>query len=461
MNKNITMTFLEKDYNLLQKHLFKDGNEQAAYLLCSLSQTEIETRFLVKEVIQVEDKHILKNNNMGIYYTCDSYMPVIAKAKSNQLCFIMVHCHPCGISEFSDIDNEQEIKLLRYAYNRINNKLHGSMIFSDSNTFTGRILNYESERYTSISKIRVLGDTYKFINSVNSDPLKTINKDIFNRNILAFGEDLLKILQNIHIGVVGCGGTGSAVIEELCRLGVGKLTLIDDDKIENTNITRIHGSNLSDVGKPKVTLMQEMIGKINIGTNVIAINEKLDNPNTAKKLRDCDLIFSCVDYTHFTRSILNQIAIAYYIPLIDAGIKFDSKKGILNDIFGRIDVVLPNDRCLFCSGIIDSNMISAELMTNEEYIKLKEQGYVPELPKDKVQVIPYNSLIGSYAVIEMIQLLTNFKGKNIKHIIYKFMANKTLTIEPDFDSECICNSEKLIGCGDIEPFLLLSWAGVK
>ena len=58
-----TMTFLEKDYIFLQQHLFKDGNEQAAYLLCNLSESLNEIRFLVKEVIPVKEQHIVHNSS--------------------------------------------------------------------------------------------------------------------------------------------------------------------------------------------------------------------------------------------------------------------------------------------------------------------------------------------------------------------------------------------------------------
>lgn len=455
-----TVTFLEKDYSSLHNHLFKDGKEQAAFLLCSLSQSENKTRFLVKEVIPVEEDHILDNNSEGINYTYESYLPVIYKAKTNNLCFIMVHCHPSGFSKYSELDDKEEIKLLKYAYNRIGDKFHGSLVFSDPNTFVGRVLNFPSENYYPITEIKILGDTYRFIKSNDEGNISINNVDIFNRNILAFGEELLKILQNIHIGVVGCGGTGSALIEQLSRLGVGKLTLVDNDIFDSTNVTRVHESKLSDQGTPKVLLMKKIVENIGLGTEVIAVNEKLDNADTAYKLKDCDLIFSCLDYTDYARSILNQISIVYYIPIIDTGIKFDSKDGKLKEIFGRIDLVLPDRGCLFCRGIITPSRISSELKSEEEYQKLKKEGYAPELPKDKVQAIPYNTLIATHAVTEMIQLLTNFKGKTCFEQYYRFIENKVSNINvknlPE-SNDCICNLSSYLGIGDVEPFLRLTW----
>ena len=455
-----TMTFLEKDYIFLQQHLFKDGNEQAAYLLCNLSESLNEIRFLVKEVIPVKEQHIVHNSSDHIYQLSDSYLPAITKAKKNNQSFIMVHCHPNNYIGFSDLDNSEEIKLLRYVYNRIKNKHHGSLVFNDENTFTGRILNVRDETYYPISKIRIIGETYRFINSIDSEDTSINNIEVFNRNILAFGEDLIKVLQNIHIGVVGCGGTGSAVIEELTRLGVGKLTLIDNDTLDKTNLTRVHESKIEYVGMPKVQMMKSVVESIGLGTEVIVFNEKLDNMNTAMKLKDCDIIFSCLDFTHFTRAIINRLSIFYYIPIIDTGIKFYSINGKIVDILGRIDMVTPNVNCLYCRKELNPKMIAAETMSQEEYLKLKKEGYAPELPNDKVQAMPYNTLIGTYAITEMLQLLTNFKGINNYHTIFRFLKNTTTDLGISVSKEgkqCICTSDLYLGKGDTQPFLSISW----
>ena len=61
-------------------------------------------------------------------------------------------------------------------------------------------------------------------------------------------------VNGVRVGVVGAGGTGSAVIEQLARLGVGELVIFDDDTIDETNLTRIHGATVADVGRAKAEL---------------------------------------------------------------------------------------------------------------------------------------------------------------------------------------------------------------
>lgn len=57
------------------------------------------------------------------------------------------------------------------------------------------------------------------------------------------------------MAVIGCGGTGSSVAEQLVRLGVRYLTMIDPDHVSQSNLTRVYGSTASDVGRPKCQVL--------------------------------------------------------------------------------------------------------------------------------------------------------------------------------------------------------------
>lgn len=454
------VVILENMYHKLLTHLFQDSNEQAAFVLCKLSVSTDEIKFLVNDVIPIEAKDIKYNDRLRIYYGYESYMPAVKQALLEDKCFFIAHSHIDTITTFSEVDDIEERKLLKFAYNRIGKHLHGSMVFSDANTFDARVYNKETDSFEPINKLVIMGDTYRFLKSVNVEQ-KPINYDIYNRNILAFGEALQYLVRDLNVGVVGCGGTGSAVIEELCRLGVGKLTIVDNQDFSSSNITRMHGSSLKDKGIPKVTIMQHLASEIGLDTEIVPIYEKLDNPATASQLKNCDIIFSCLDNIHFARAILNLITIYYGVPLIDCGIKFYTKESVLIDIFARIDLVTPYTSCLLCRKVIDLNISAAEMLGAEEYEKLVKEGYAKELQDDKIQAMPYNTLVASQAVIAFIQLLTNFKGQNDYHTIYRLNKNKVVHENIDgnkYDVECLCHDNNgMLLKGDTEPFLGLCW----
>ncbi|MEA2042183.1 MAG: tRNA threonylcarbamoyladenosine dehydratase [Bacteroidota bacterium] len=80
---------------------------------------------------------------------------------------------------------------------------------------------------------------------------------------LLIGQEERSKLQNSHVLIVGLGGVGGYAAEQLCRAGVGKLTLVDDDTVNQTNINRQLIADYSSIGKGKAKLFKERFLKIN------------------------------------------------------------------------------------------------------------------------------------------------------------------------------------------------------
>jgi ThiF family len=78
----------------------------------------------------------------------------------------------------------------------------------------------ESGECLPIETIRIIGNRFRFHRNNETPP----DERFFQRQVLAFGNPLQSVLKNIHVGVVGVGGTGSSVVEQLIRLGVGRIT---------------------------------------------------------------------------------------------------------------------------------------------------------------------------------------------------------------------------------------------
>ena len=112
----------------------------------------------------------------------------------------------------------------------------------------------------------------------------------FTRTENLIGKDKLKILQNSHIAVFGIGGVGGYVTEALIRAGVGKIDIIDNDTVSESNINRQIIATTKTIGKYKVDIMKERILDINPDATVNAYNT-LYLPNTADQFD-----FSKYDY---------------------------------------------------------------------------------------------------------------------------------------------------------------------
>jgi tRNA A37 threonylcarbamoyladenosine dehydratase len=185
--------------------------------------------------------------------------------------------------------------------------------------------------------------------------------EIFDRQVRAFGAEIQQLLATLHIGIVGNGGTGSAVGEQLIRLGAGRLSLFEGQTLDASNVTRVYGSRLTDVDRLKVKIIERLAKEIGFGTEVTLFPKHITNSETAKALRDCDVIFGCTD-DEWGRSILSKLAIDYYIPVIDMGVKIDSNEGSIVSVQGRATTLAPGSACLFCRGRITAEGVRAQVI---------------------------------------------------------------------------------------------------
>jgi hypothetical protein len=94
---------------------------------------------------------------------------------------------------------------------------------------------------------------------------------------------------------------------------------------------------------------------------VTIFQKHITSPETAKALRDCDVIFGCTD-DEWGRSILSKLAIDYYIPVLDMGVKIDSMEGSIISVQGRVTTLLPGAACLFCRGRITAEGVRAQVI---------------------------------------------------------------------------------------------------
>jgi len=99
----------------------------------------------------------------------------------------------------------------------------------------------------------------------------------FSRNLLTFGKEGQSILKNSTVAILGLGGVGSYACEAICRSGIGRIILIDKDKIDITNINRQLHATLNTVGQSKVNLMAKRIKTINPDCEVIQLEMFFNN----------------------------------------------------------------------------------------------------------------------------------------------------------------------------------------
>lgn len=167
-----------------------------------------------------------------------------------------------------------------------------------------------------------------------------------------WGERTQHDLARARIGIVGLGSVGSIVAETLSRTGVQHIVFIDHDHLEVRNLDRTLGAHTEDaVGRlPKVFSAKRLVDRSHTSTTFTAdpVEASLLAPGGLASALDCDLLISCVDRP-WPRHILNTIAYAHLIPVVDGGIMARvNDAGRLLHVDWRIHTVGPDRACLYC-----------------------------------------------------------------------------------------------------------------
>ena len=154
-----------------------------------------------------------------------------------------------------------------------------------------------------------------------------IDKDLerYSRQIILKKIGILgqKKIQKSKVLVVGCGGLGSPVIDLLSRAGVGKIGIMDHDKISLSNLHRQVLFSTEDIGKYKVTILKKKINKINKNVKIKVYKYKADEKNLRNILIQYDVIVDGTD-NFKAKFLLNKFSIKYKKKLIIGAIsKFD------------------------------------------------------------------------------------------------------------------------------------------
>jgi molybdopterin/thiamine biosynthesis adenylyltransferase len=265
----------------------------------------------------------------------------------------------------------------------------------------------------------------------------------------------------LTVGVVGAGGTGSPVIEQLTRLGVGYIVLADGEKLEASNISRVYGSSPSDVGEYKVQLMASMVARAGLGTKTLAIAQPVTYEAALKQFRACDVVFGCTD-DFWGRSLLNTLSTYYCIPVIDMGVKIQSSGFRIQAISGRVTTLMPGKPCLYCRNQITAQDVanqSLEELSPREATSRRKEGYIPELPGAEPAVIAFTTATAALAIGELLQRTTGFKGQDydLGELIFRFDESALYKPGAVQQPGCFCTNRALICKGDQPRFLDQSW----
>lgn len=152
----------------------------------------------------------------------------------------------------------------------------------------------------------------------------------YSRHILLddLGIEGQRRLLDAHALVIGAGGLGSPVLLYLATAGVGRITVVDDDTVDLTNLQRQIAHTLDRVGQPKVTSAAAAIAAVNPEVRVVALQERADASRLDALVAEADVVIDCCD-NFKTRHAVNAACVARGKPLVSgAAIGFDGQVSV-------------------------------------------------------------------------------------------------------------------------------------
>jgi molybdopterin-synthase adenylyltransferase len=143
--------------------------------------------------------------------------------------------------------------------------------------------------------------------------------------------------------VIGAGGLGSPAALYLAASGVGRITLVDDDEVDLTNLQRQVMHTTARIGQPKVESGREALRQINPDIEIVALRERAAGARLQALVADSDVVLDCSD-NFATRHAVNRACVQAGVPLVaGAVIRFDGQVSV----FDVRDPASPCYACLF------------------------------------------------------------------------------------------------------------------
>lgn len=309
---------------------------------------------------------------------------------------VFVHSHPFEFDQFSATDNAGEQALAAFFRARTPDTRHAAMLVTPTATL-GRELGAGAEL-----AVCGVGETLAFGNV----GVRPESSEHFDRQVRMFGAAGQATLGSLRVGIVGLGGTGSVVAEQLAHLGVRDFCLIDPDTVEPSNLNRLVGGRPSDVGRLKVEVAERHIRSIAPGARVEPLEESVLKASGALRLLAADFVFACTD-SQGSRSVLNQLAYQYLIPIVDVGVSIVVSANRITHVAGRANMLAPGLGCFVCGNLLDPEAVRVDLLTDFER---KNDPYVMGAREPAPAVISLNSTVSSMAVTMFLQAALGLPG---------------------------------------------------
>ena len=319
---------------------------------------------------------------------------------------VHIHSHPNGARYFSGYDDTHEEKLFNWLSEQ-GQPLLWSLVWPYGTDPIARLWTKEGilEGVVRVG-LRPMDGSVEILPALDRQRI--------------FGPSLRRAAAQLSICIVGVGGVGMQVAEQLARSGFSRFVLIDPDTVSETNLNRLPGTIRKDLGKLKVNVARRIIRKASksIGSNQEVVVRSHDvytaDSSTHDLIRECDVVLALTD-DHLSRNTCLMLALEGGATYIQAGVEIPiDDDGELDGLWAEVTGAEVGRYCPICSGRLDPGQASVEARLyddGEVAARALKEGYIPEEPAPSVMSL--NSLVAGLLVTEIQQRIAGFTPKDL------------------------------------------------
>lgn len=455
------VAFTHGAHSLSKRHLLQHFNaghlqEDLCFALWRPSTAANRLTALIDEVLipQEEDRLLHGNTSFSPDYMARAIMSACRRGAG----LAFMHSHPgTGWQGMSPADVVAERDVLAYPVAATEHPLLGLTIGSDG-YWSARFWKHDRHTFERhwCDKVRVIGPKTYEVQFGRHASSPTARRNVLRRTFDTWGLRGQQTLSRMHIGIVGLGSVGSSVAESIARLGVERVTMVDPDHVEEHNLDRLLNATNDDIGKRKVDVAVKAVLQHSTAAHpeVVTYPTSVHDTDAYRAILDCDIVFSCVDRP-IARDVLNYVANAHLIPVIDGGIavQLDPVQDGIFSAHWRTQLVTPYHRCMRCSEQYSTGMVMTELDGS-----LDDPSYLNALPEEGASaganVFPFSQSLASMEVNLMLRyLLAPSWWKEIHGQSHQLVTGETY-IDAE-RCEPFCAFLHRVAKGDLEhPFYL-------
>lgn len=430
MTTSYELRLSSQQWSRLERHLFPgDGDEHGAVVLAGVSESPAGTRLIARHVILAEDGVNYVPGERGYrMLTADFVRDVSDQAATEHLAYIAIHCHGgTGTVRLSEDDRLSQARTYPAILDILDGPPVAGAVFARG-AAAGQVWLHDRSQHM-LDRVVVSGKTRMVLTPSPRTTTRRGGIAEYDRQSLLFGEEGQRILSESTVAVIGCGGIGSLLVEYLARLGIGRLVVIDPERVELTNLPRLIGATRWDArsfltreGRPcwlqrlgrrtatrKTRVAARTARRANPRCDVVRIDSDVTRSEVTDQLREVDYLLLAAD-TYRARLVVNGLAFQYGIPGMQLGAKVRSRDdGSILDAYSVVRPFGPTDGCLVCNGLIPAARLSEETKSDSER---RAQRYVDDPAVQAPSVITLNAIAASWAANEVMFALTGLPRRH-------------------------------------------------